>query len=166
VNNTSAKVSKKLLISNDYGNWLSGTEWTHFMTGTTRNEMTMNSARRQAEGYHKWLSMGGDTTMFFAAEPFDVREGYHIHALVKLPELLDYKDAVLMWQKVTGAKKKSEWNRIELKAYDNRKGASYYCGKYITKNLSDYDYFAPIRLGEKQKKDLSASWQMFKNDFK
>jgi len=161
-----AKISKGIEISNSYGEWLSTHSWTHFMTGTTRKEMTMNSARRQAEGFHKYLSMGGDSTMFFAAEPFDVKIGYHIHALVKLPPQLLFTDAVLMWQKVTGCTKKKDWNRIELLPYNSELGASYYCGKYITKNLSDYDFFKPIQLGERTKKQLNENWRMFKTSFK
>jgi len=36
---------------------------------------------------------------------------------------------------------KSKWHRVQLIKYNPKLGANYYCGKYITKELADYDIF-------------------------
>jgi len=130
-------------VQNTYGEWLGNYEWSYWTTLTTRYELTLPSARRLAEGYYKHLSKAGGCTMFWAAEPFDCKDGYHLHALLRVPDILPYNFLVNTYQFVCGNKEasKDEWHRIQLMKYNKKLGASYYCGKYITKNLSDYDFF-------------------------
>lgn len=93
-------------------------------------------------GFEKFLSKAGNTQIFFAVEPFDIKEGYHLHALMKLPTNLSYRNIVEVWQHVSGNKKKrkgKEWNAIKLEKYNPKLGAGHYLSKYITKELSDYD---------------------------
>lgn len=158
-----------------YGTWLQSFDWSHWATLTTSYELTLKSARRIATGLYKELSRAGDTKIFWAAEPFDLKEGYHLHALIKIPDVLTYKNIIQTYQHVSGNKtmyqtpselkncekfyssnnesiksyhllngevvstQKRGWNRIQLENYDPSKGASHYIGKYITKQLSDYD---------------------------
>jgi len=125
-----------------YGEWLSAyQDWTHFVTLTTRYELTLRSARRLAERYFKELARAGDCRMFFACEPFDLKEGFHLHALMKVSDMLNTKNLAIAYQGVSNNKKltKKNWNRISLERYDKTRGAGYYVGKYITKQLSDYD---------------------------
>lgn len=124
------------------GEWLGGMDWDYWATLTTRRELTLKSARRAAMGFEKFLSKAGNTQIFFAVEPFDIKEGYHLHALMKLPTNLSYRNIVEVWQHVSGNKKKrkgKEWNAIKLEKYNPKLGAGHYLSKYITKELSDYD---------------------------
>ncbi|MFM7851642.1 MAG: hypothetical protein ACKO96_06905, partial [Flammeovirgaceae bacterium] len=136
------------------GDWLHSKEWSHWATLTTPYELTMKGARRLADRFHHRLSREGKTSMFWSAEPFDVKEGFHIHALLKAPEGIPYEVVVQCYQDVAGSK---GWSRIQLDEFDRgwkkegaqeyepSKGATYYVGKYITKRLSDYDLLLPLK---------------------
>lgn len=123
------------------GDWLTSREWSHYATFTTGYELTVSSARRAMHRIHDSLDRLAPCEMFWAAEPFDVKEGYHTHALLKVHESMPYKAIVDLWQKVSKGGK-GKWNRIDLQEYDSNRGAGYYLGKYITKGLSDYDYLS------------------------
>lgn len=116
--------------------FLSAVDFTHFTTFTTRKPISVNSARRIAENLAKFLDAGRTTTMFWAAEAFDTREGFHFHALLRTPmnamEIFDWY-----------FKRYGRCQIINNTDPDTRHSASYYCGKYVTKKLADYDiYFA------------------------
>jgi len=106
----------------------------------------MPAARKAMEGMAKELSKGGNYRIFFAIEPFDLRQGYHIHALIQVPEGYKYTHVIQIWQHVSGNKRKpkeseheSTWNRVDLDIYNPKLGAKHYVGKYIMKDQSDYD---------------------------
>lgn len=124
------------------GAWLSSQEWSYYATFTTGYELTVSSARRAMHRIHDNLDRIAPCQMFWAAEPFDVKEGYHTHALLKVNEGMSYKSIIDLWQKVSKGGKNNRWNRIDVQSYDKEKGAGYYLGKYITKRLSDYDFFS------------------------
>jgi hypothetical protein len=83
--------------------------------------------------------------MFWAAEPFDTREGQHTHALVKIVPHLPISTKMFcdIYQVAAGNVdiRKDQWHRVQVQKYNKRLGASHYCGKYITKTLSDYDFW-------------------------
>lgn len=137
-----AKLKEKSHLA--YGQWLKDYDWSFWATMTTKYELTLPSARRAAEGFYKQVGKAGDFRMFWCAEPFDVRDGYHLHALIHVSDLLPYKFLVDAYQVVTGNKElsKDRWNRIQLRKYNPKLGAGYYVSKYITKNLADYDFYA------------------------
>jgi hypothetical protein len=142
---------------NVYTAWLKRQPWTFFCSGTTRYYLTLNSARRLAERFYDAIKNQSDrVVLFWAAEPFDTKEGHHIHFLVHIAgipsnELFD--TLVNLWQWVTGNKalfiyagtnrvewEKTTWNAINLRSYDNKRGGSGYTAKYINKTRADYDY--------------------------
>jgi hypothetical protein len=132
------KFTKKPDPKNIVAEYLDAVDWSHWCTFTTKWELTLPSARRMAlKIKEKFCSPLSDMfqidnpAMFWAAEPFDIKNGYHIHALIR-----------------TGASKKElrEWSkkkygRSMILDYQKGKGAASYCAKYITKKLSDYDYW-------------------------
>jgi hypothetical protein len=73
----------------------------------------------------------GNQTMFWACEPFDVKDGYHIHALIQT-ELTPQE--IYSWTN-------KRFGRSLILPYEKEKGAHSYCSKYILKNLSDYDLY-------------------------
>ena len=104
----------------------------------------------------------GGAKTFWVAEPFDCKEGYHTHALVRLNDrtLFGHEfatenvsgEAVSLktpsiafdllretWQ-ITSKGGPGKWNRVQLKRYDPLLGAGYYVGKYMMKRRVDYDF--------------------------
>lgn len=144
------------------GDWLNTKGWTHWCTLTTPYELTQSGARRLANRFHEKLSKNaGYTEMYWASEPFDVKAGQHIHALLKVPPGLPYEAITRTYQAVTGSEK---WSRIQVDEFnanwkkegsedhEEGKGAAYYVGKYITKKLSDYDYLTTIKKPRRRKR--------------
>jgi hypothetical protein len=130
-------------VQNSYGQWLGQYEWSYFCTFTTRYSLSLPSARRLM---HRFWTMddlvkSGKAQLFWCAEPFDTREGYHTHGLLKTDEIITKNDLGKIYQVACGNVNvtKDQWHRLQLRNYNNKLGASYYCGKYITKNLADYD---------------------------
>lgn len=154
-----AKLNKHLEKSkpkrNDYPKelaaWLEKTDWTFFCTFTTPYEMTLKSARRLMENYHRKLKENGIfSTMFWVAERFECKDGYHTHALMYVPCSEDFiplarTTAFESWQKVSVTKTQEStredgkvFNRADIQKIRPKKGTHYLC-KYVTKPNSDYD---------------------------
>jgi hypothetical protein len=151
-----------------YANWLNQNEWTYWATFTTRYELTLPSARRAMERQFNLMNKFGPTRMFWAAEPFDAKEGFHTHALLQVKNGIRYEDIIECWQIASGNRpkigtaraaarkarmegEKPTWNRVDLQVYDPLKGAGAYVSKYITKRGSDYDLLNTFGLPPKTK---------------
>tara|TARA_B100001057_G_C22653513_1_gene873037 strand:- start:189 stop:671 length:483 start_codon:yes stop_codon:yes gene_type:complete len=138
-----------------YIKWLNEEDWTFFSTLTTRYELTQKSARRAAERFHSYLKEISDNQckMFFVSEKFELKDGFHLHALINLPEkfheFIHFNKIISSWQLAAGTfHQKMDENgfyqdqkpsRIDLQKYDKKKGAKGYCAKYIFKKSCDYD---------------------------
>jgi len=145
---------KKITDSNykqGYIDWLGGLEWDFFMTGTTRYDLSLKSARRLAERYFKFIKQPGDL-MFWVAEKFEVKDGHHIHTLLRhtAEDQAEYVRLINLWQCATGNKAlnidgqginwdKTKWNRVDLQRYDPKRGAAGYVSKYVFKANADFD---------------------------
>ncbi len=133
-------------VQQSFGTWLGSHSWTHWGTFTTPYTLTLPSARRLMErfGTMRVGAVGSPKVvkrLFWAAEPFDCREGYHTHALVQIAEGMPYKAAINAFQVASGNKDlgKAKWARVQLSAYDPEQAACFYVSKYISKKLADYD---------------------------
>lgn len=134
-------------VQNSFGSWLQTHNWTHWATFTTPYTLTLPSARRlmQRFGEMRVAPVPGATKvvkgLFWAAEPFDCKEGYHTHALVELGPSIPFKAAINAYQVAAGNKKlsKAKWCRVQLRDYDPQQAAAFYVSKYISKKLADYD---------------------------
>lgn len=143
--------------SEAYATWLNGHEWGHFVTYTTAYELTQKSARRAMERNFDLLSKFGKSKVFWASEPFDAKEGQHVHALIQTAPNVRVGDIAEVWQIASGnrpkigtarhaakmakrAGEKSKWNRVDIQKYIPSKGAHSYVGKYIMKTGADYDF--------------------------
>lgn len=131
--------------------------WNFFMTGTTGYELTLPSARRLAQRYYNNLPTG--SYFFWVGEKFELKDGYHIHGLIWIPGLPQFKPGqkagkplynalIDYWQIATGNKvidndngvlKWETWNRIDIQPFMKSVGAHGYCAKYINKKKADYD---------------------------
>lgn len=118
-------------------------DWSFWCTFTTKRELTLKAARRFAQNialdFCQPTELFSETLFVWAAELFDCKDGYHIHALVKVP---------LTWKgmKQIQTTKRQRYGVSHFEVYDKRLGAKYYVGKYISKDLSDWDFhkFTPL----------------------
>jgi len=123
----------------DYAEFLNTLPFTHYATFTTAYEMTLPSARRNMERFHDRMKKGGESLLFWVAEKFEVKDGYHTHGLIQIPDRFSFSNVTQIWQEVSGGLKTKQRNRIQLDRYDPSRGANYYVGKYIRRRNTDYD---------------------------
>ena len=145
-----------LLKDSAAGHWASFLEdrdWHIFTTLTTTRELTLPGARRAMSKLHLLLKQNGyPAEIFWVAEPFDTKEGQHIHALAKFSGIEksdDNKSYVAnlkeSWQQIVSDNRA----RVQFERYrnfnsaTNEGGANWYVGKYLQKNKSDSDYLTP-----------------------
>ncbi len=130
---------KKENTRDHYSKFLGEMEWTYFATCTTGYELTLKSARRVMERFHFEITKYCKCTLFWVAEKYKAKDGFHTHALINVPEHCPYDLIIQLWQKVTGGKSENKWQRIRLESYQPDKGASNYCTKYLLKEVADWD---------------------------
>ena len=112
-----------------YTDWLKAQEWSYFATFTTSFPLTLKSARRLIlKLADKTCPTQGDL-LFWVAERFEVREGYHMHALVK--SRIGATEIWSWWKK--------RYGRAQVLIYDPNVGGAGYVAKYVTKSIADYD---------------------------
>jgi hypothetical protein len=115
-------------------------DWHYFTTLTTKYEMTLKTCRRNMEVLNSRLNNHGESYSFWVAEPFELKDGFHLHTLTYLDNPESFNIIKKEWQSVSGGSKLGIFNRLQLKKYDKNLGAGYYVGKYLLKKRSDYDY--------------------------
>lgn len=141
-----------------YISYLEALPWNFFITGSTRYELTLKSTRRLMERWYEGFKTD-ESMLFWVAEKFECKDGYHAHGLLKISNRFEDLDPdghflfnrlIDHWQLATGNKAisnhpdkiewdKSTWNALNLKKYDKKRGAGGYCAKYVFKNDADYD---------------------------
>lgn len=153
-------------IKSKYSEYLKQWEWTWFCTFTTNYTLSVKSSRRLMDRFFQMLSeytteLGYDRpVMFWGVEPFEAKDGMHLHALIKIHD--DFKKRQMfmpilnLYQVATGNKWVSNlpdgtivwdkpYNRIQLAKAKKGKGTGYitkYCVKKQNgKNEMDYDWY-------------------------
>lgn len=125
-----------------WANWLNTMNWHFFSTFSTAYPLSANSARKAMERLYSLVKLKyGDARIFWVAEPFDSKYGYHTHALVHFNNPMENSKELLnkAWQTVTKGKGGKEYNHTVLMPYDKSLGANYYILKYMTRNNAGYD---------------------------
>lgn len=112
-----------------YTAWLQEQEWSYFATLTTRFPLTLKSGRRLMVKLAKNTCQTRDDMIFWVAERFEARDGYHMHALVK--SRMSAEEIWTWWFK--------RYGRAQVLAYDPNVGGAGYVAKYVTKAVADYD---------------------------
>lgn len=122
----------------EFSAWLRSFDFDTFATFTTAKELSLPGCRRMAERFHRNHEF---ITMFWAAEPFSIRTGYHFHALINTKNefgipMYSRKD---FWEHWTKEKQfgRSDFSPITKEFGEN--WTSEYITKYISKGLADYD---------------------------
>lgn len=123
------------------GDWLDTENWDLWTTLSTGYELTLPAARRSMVRFHDKLSSNNQVKLFWASEKFDVKDGFHVHALLKFStkiyERSMYRDFVNNWRDVCNTRNANVYSE----RYKTSMGAHKYISKYITKSITDYDYF-------------------------
>lgn len=138
-------ISKKKCLNKIYGDFLEEKTWTFYCTLTTRYPLTLNSARRSVERLNEFIKINQNiqNEIFWVAEPFDTKYGYHIHALIKLhcpDELKRKNDIIKAWQNVTKGSYKEGYNHCLILPYRPNSGGNYYMSKSIWKSDIEYGF--------------------------
>lgn len=122
--------------------WLSGKDWTQWVTLTTRSPMSLNSARRGVIRFINILKLHVDfKECFFASEPFDCKVGYHIHMLINANVKNSNTDMLFEILSSWRTAMREPKARVSVSSYNPKLGASGYCAKYTQKYLSDYEFY-------------------------
>lgn len=125
--------------------YLNEQPWTLWTTLSTGYELTLPSARRSiGRMFDRVSSKYPNTKLFWAAEQFDVKDGFHLHSLWSFDSLIwsgdtkkIYQDFRNDWKIVSNTDKAAMFSE----RYEKNKGAHSYLSKYITKEITDYDLF-------------------------
>ncbi len=143
----------KNTLKSEYAHWLNSFKWTHFVTLTTQYELTLKSSRRLAERFHAKLKEHGfEPILFWVAEKYENKDGYHIHALLKLNRKIEPHEYIFiteLYQIVSGTlslrdllntpkdelgkRTYKKWSRIDLQRYSKGKKGTAYVTKYVMK---------------------------------
>jgi len=141
------------------GEWLNGFSWSHWATFTFRVGCPSDclrehrhergwglsgpSSSRAREHVHRFLDeMPRGPGYFYCIERGPWGGRCHGHALLKVrqgPMENSGRSIDEAWT--------HRYGRVQLRAYDAERGASYYCGKYITKAPLCWDVGGPIVRG-------------------
>ena len=143
-----AKLNKKVQSTKTaYSSWLNSYKWTHFVTLTTPYTLTLKSGRRLVERFfYKLKEHEFEPSIFWVAERYEVKDGYHLHALLRINkknlkkheltficELYQICAGTSKVGLVDGNIKYLNWSRLEFQKYIKGGGGGAYVTKYVTK---------------------------------
>ena len=140
---SSLPLSQRLV--NEYGNFLGQTNWTFYCTLSTRNPLSVKSAQRYIERTHEQLqtSYNLKTQLYWVAEPFDSKYGFHLHCLVKFDSTEPHKykkELIKAWQVVTKGCYGKKYNWTSIVPYNATLGGRFYVVKWIGRNDVEYGF--------------------------
>lgn len=122
---------------NEYGRWISQTNWTYFTTLTTQRPMSLASSRKALERFNNRLGKYGDITILWVAEKFKLIDSYHSHCLIQCPKTLSAGEIKRQWAFTCGEGKLGGFTQIVK--YNKAKKGCHYVVKDFNKDQSDWD---------------------------
>jgi hypothetical protein len=114
-------------IRTEMASWLAKFEWEWWCTFTWRYDIHPYSARKCFEKF--WQRY--DVDYFYALEWFNTRDAVHAHALMKNTTGMRRLTIMDLWF--------AKYGIARIWAYNKKLGASFYCSKYIVKEICDWD---------------------------
>jgi len=122
-----------------WGQFLIQFFWDWFVTLTFRDEVPSFRAHRQFEWFMRQLERAAGMPIFwFRADEIGLRGGrFHIHALVGNVGNLRRMTFIDLWNEKVGF--------ARIWPFDSKRGAAYYCAKYIAKQVNDWDLSDNLR---------------------
>ncbi len=140
---SSLPLSQRLVV--EYGDFLGQTNWTFYCTLSTYYPLSVKSAKRYIEAMNELLKSNFNliNQIYWVAEPFDSKYGFHIHCLVKFecanPQKRK-KELIKAWQIVTKGSCGKNYNWTSITPYNANLGGKYYVVKGISKNEVEYGF--------------------------
>lgn len=129
-----------------FSDFLSEYKFSTFGTFTTKKPLSLPGARRLAVDFARNFDAGRSSSMFWAAEPFDTREGFHFHGLIETHGVYSNKE---LWNYWSVLKDRGRSQFIPIKReFGKANTIENYCAKYMTKKMSDFDIYVSSRLGQ------------------
>lgn len=140
---SSLPLSKRLV--KEYGNFLGQTNWTFYCTLSTRFPLSVKCAKRYIEATHELLHLKFNliNQIYWVAEPFDSKYGFHVHCLVKFNCEEPHKrkkELIKAWQIVTKGSYGGKYNWTKIIPYIKDLGGNYYVSKLIYRNEVEYGF--------------------------
>ena len=144
-NTSTSSLSLTERLVHEYGKYIGLTNWTFYCTLSTHYPLNAKSAQRYIERTHEQLkyNFNLNTQIFWVAEPFDSKYGFHVHCLVKFDcdEPQKHKnDLIKAWEIVTKGSYGKKYNWTKVEPYNSELGAKYYVVKWINKANVEYGF--------------------------
>lgn len=127
-----SKTYRKTETKDALAGFLDKINFDYFCTFTTRKPVSLFATRRIAEKVCEYVDAGHSSSVFWAAEEFDVRDGFHFHALMRTDV---NRMQIFDWY----FRKYGRCDLIDNREPERQKAASHYVAKYVTKRITDYD---------------------------
>lgn len=122
---------RTMSMNNQYSKFIDNLPFTHFGTFTTSLELNREGSRKLADQIAAKIttrSLPHNIKMFWVAESFNSREGYHLHCLIYCPLPLHVTKLNLWFRSAYG----------HCKILSKKGAASRYVAKYIHLPQNDY----------------------------
>lgn len=129
-----------------YATMLQEHHWDFFVTYTTEHKFTLPAARTLMEKYHKVLKKY-DGSMFWVAEEYGEKEGFHIHALIairkssKVIAIQGNQYFKNLWNNLVAEQYGDSKAHIDVQQYERTKAAASYVTKRLVSVNVDYDFY-------------------------
>ncbi|UAY52139.1 hypothetical protein [Ferruginibacter albus] len=127
-----------------YAEWLNLMKWSYYCTFTTRYDFSVKSARVLMNRYFSFLknNLKSEVQIFWVAEPFDTKDGCHLHTLIKVlaPGSSAKNQINKVWQVITNGNYGKGFNSTKIDRYKPYLGAHFYVSKYLNRINADYDF--------------------------
>jgi len=120
-------------LAEGWGQFLSGFPWDWFVTLTFRDEVVSFRAHRLFARFVREIEKAAGMPIFwFRADEIGPRGGrFHIHALMGNVAQLRRMFWIDRWNEIAGY--------ARILSFDARRGAAYYCAKYVVKQINDWE---------------------------
>ena len=121
--------------------WLDSKDWDTWTTLTTKYELTLPGARRSMIRFQRLTDKIAPSSVFWVAEQFDCKDGFHLHSLWNFGGAISNKTNYSLFKEAWKTSANNDKAFCYSERYRKSKGAHSYLAKYITKGITDYDYF-------------------------
>ena len=128
----------KSQLAEGWGQFLSQFSWDWFVTLTFRDEVKSFSAHRLFERFARAIERAAEQPIFwFKADEIGTHGGrFHIHALFGNVGHLRRLFWMDRWSELAGY--------ARILPFNEKRGAAYYCAKYVTKQDGDWEMSANV----------------------
>jgi hypothetical protein len=116
----------------EYDSWLQSVRWSHFVTLTTRELVSVARIKREfVHGFVRRVAKAAQRApaWFYVIEPHADGERYHVHALLAHTESLKIAQLERAWKLGISS----------IAVYDPQRGAADYVSKHLAANPDHYD---------------------------